>query len=447
LPTPPSTLHVCNLANVAYGYCKILRESGDQVRLLCHDIDHVMSQPEWDDQDLGLDDFPDENNFFDCRVPINLTRPEWYSRTDISYYSKTHVKLLSRLLPRWLKEVIRPWYLKLAYRPFLPSEAPHSKDDSVETKEYSTTDALKFRPYVNWFDRLSGDEDVVFAYVMAPVYTLLHHDRPYVAVEIGTMRDIPFEDSANGRMLRAAYRQADYVLITNPDVKKQADMLGLQRYSFCPHPVDEARFIPTYLPEYRAELLGYFPETELIGVAPARQNWDLKGNEKYLDALRLLRCERGLKVSVVIPTWGQDIARSKAYAAEIGIGDFVKWMPPVSEATLIKMYGSLDFVLDQFQLGVFGLITPKALSCGAVVITSYDTDLHDWCFSEHPPVLAANTPEQIAERISSLYSANLRGEISRSARDWFLRNHSKAVVRKVLLHAIDESTKNFKSAG
>lgn len=357
-----------------------------------------------------------------------------------------HVKLLSRLLPRWLKEAIRPWYLNLLYREVLPAEAPQPTGSSVDIKEYSTADALKFGPNINWFDSLSGDEDVVFAYVMAPVYALLHHDRPYVAVEIGTMRDIPFEDTANGRMLQAAYRQADYVLITNPDVKKQADVLGLQRYSFCPHPVDEERFVPTNIPDFRTELLDHFPDTELIGVAPARQNWDLKGNDKYLDALLLLRRERGLKVSIVIPTWGQDIERSKAYAAKIGIGDFVKWMPPVSEATLIKMYGSLDFVLDQFQLGVFGLITPKALSCGAVVITSYDKTLHDWCFVEHPPVLAANTPEEIAERISSLDSANLRAEISRSARDWFLRNHSKAVVRKVLLHAIDEASKNFQRA-
>jgi glycosyltransferase involved in cell wall biosynthesis len=445
LITTPSSLHICNLANVAYGNCKILKEAGSQVRLICHDIDHVMSQPEWDDQDLGLDDFPDENNFFDCRVPIKLTRPDWYCRKDIGFYSKPHVKVLSRLLPRWLKEAIRPWYLRLVYRSVLPSESHQQADRHVENKEYSTSDALKFGPNVNWLESLSGEEEVVFAYVMAPVYTLLHHDRPYVAVEIGTMRDIPFEDSANGRMLRAAYREADYVLITNPDVKKQADILGLQRYSFCPHPVDEDKFVPTRLPEFRTALLRHFPETDLIGVAPARQNWDLKGNYKYLDALRLLRFERGLKVSIVIPTWGQDIERSKAYATKIGVDSFVKWMPPVSETTLIKMYGNLDFVLDQFQLGVFGLITPKALSCGASVVTSYDRELHDWCFSEHPPILAASTAEEIANRIFSLVSTDRRAEISRSAREWFLRNHSKAVVRKVLLHAMGEAYKYFRA--
>ena len=40
------SLHLCNLANVAYGYAKILRAGGREADVRCHDIRHLMSQPE-----------------------------------------------------------------------------------------------------------------------------------------------------------------------------------------------------------------------------------------------------------------------------------------------------------------------------------------------------------------------------------------------------------------
>ena len=62
-PAWPRSLHVGNVANVAYGYAKILARHGAPVELICHDIHHLMSQPEWDDLALDPKDFPDENDF------------------------------------------------------------------------------------------------------------------------------------------------------------------------------------------------------------------------------------------------------------------------------------------------------------------------------------------------------------------------------------------------
>ena len=58
------TVHTSNIANVAYENCKILEQFGFPVELYCHDMTHIMSQPEWDDLDLDSKDFPDENNFY-----------------------------------------------------------------------------------------------------------------------------------------------------------------------------------------------------------------------------------------------------------------------------------------------------------------------------------------------------------------------------------------------
>lgn len=434
---------------MAYGFCKILKSGGDDVRLICHDIDHLMSQPEWDDQDLDFNNFPDENNFFISHTPVMLTRPQWYERVDIQYYQSKKIKFLSRFAPRIVKEVLRPYYYKF----FHSREVIVSREGEriVNSKcdiglSYREEDALKFSPHVAWLKKLSsGDESVIFAYVLSPIYAMLCHDKPIVAVEIGTMRDIPFENTSNGRMLAAAYRAADHVVITNPDVKAQADLLGLTSYSFCPHPVDEDRYKPLQDTVYYDSLLSDIPDTEWLGVAPARQNWQIKGNYKYIEALKILREKHNSKVSLVIPGWGQDIQKSKLYAQKLGVDRYIKWIPPVAESTLIKMYSTLDFVLDQFQLGVFGLITPKALACGGVVITSYNHDVHKWCFSEDPPLFAADSAASIVERILEVTVSRDRDGLREASRSWFMRHHSKQVVRNCLEYAAAEAIKNFET--
>ena len=47
-------LHLANIANVAYGYAKILREAGSAADVLCYDLGHILSLPEWADGDFEI---------------------------------------------------------------------------------------------------------------------------------------------------------------------------------------------------------------------------------------------------------------------------------------------------------------------------------------------------------------------------------------------------------
>ena len=86
---------------------------------------------------------------------------------------------------------------------------------------------------------------------------LLPPEKPFVAFEHSTMRTLPFEDSVRGRLLNLAYRVADYCVITNPDVVLSAKRLGLTRYRFIPHPIDETKYAPPAGPDtpLRKEIL------------------------------------------------------------------------------------------------------------------------------------------------------------------------------------------------
>jgi glycosyltransferase involved in cell wall biosynthesis len=458
------SLHVCNAANVAYGYCKILREAGHESDLRCHDITHLMSQPEWDDLPLDPDAFPDENNFFANHADLgDYRRPAWFqtppvlAQDPLSRGVRGVKQRVMNMLPAPVANRLRRWY----------RGASRSMDEGISAKaaeprfserfhflkeesrrygpEWQLTDEMLagFLPQARWLARQLNGHDVVVAYMIAPIYPMLLGTTPYVSVEIGTMRDIPFDGSAIGKLLAMAYRLSDHVLITNPDVIQQARQLGLERYTFCPHPVDEDRFRPADDDSpLRSELCARHGADFLL-FAPARQNWPIKGNDRIFRAFARLLAH-GVRAVLLVPAWGTELDRSRQLVSELGLGDRVVWLRPMSEPLMVQYYQACDAVLDQFQLGVFGLITCKALACGVPVVTSYDEKHHQGCFAEHPPLLRATTEDDIFAALRGLAENRWRGrEIGAASRRWVERHHSKAVVRARLQEIMSAAGAHF----
>jgi glycosyltransferase involved in cell wall biosynthesis len=363
------------------------------------------------------------------------------------------------LSPR-LKAYLRPLYreLQMVLTPRKQELAPPErtfKERAQElirlSKEYGpewevTHEMLStWRPHAAWLGRQLQEHAVTVGYVFAPIYAMIHGNTPCVAVEIGTMRDIPFDGTSNGKLLSLAYRLADEVVITNPDVIQAARRLGLERYRFCPHPVDETIFCPPQgEPPLRRELQGRSGCNFLL-FAPARQNWEIKGNDRYLRAFAELG-RRGVKATLIIPAWGTEIDRSKKLCQELGIAERVAWVAPMCERVMVKYYQAVDAVLDQFQLGVFGLITCKAMACGQTVITSYDDPIHRWCFAEPPPLMPGRNESEILEAMLALHADRGKGKaMGVAARTWIERHHSAKVVCTILEAAMCDAIEHFGS--
>lgn len=482
----PATLHACNLANVAYGYVKILREFDYPAEVRCHDLQHLMSQPEWDDLELCADDFPDEWNFHNNRADLGAyQRPDWYRSQSVAPFvfqdpgdviqpPRTWRRDARQAVTRFLQGPARAGWrriplsartrlyplINLAHWMFLLSTCSESlrryreflKRNRIRVRMLAEASArygrewrvskyelARFQPHAWWLHRQMNGHDVLFAYVLAPIYAMLLEEQPWISIEIGTMREIPFDGTDIGRMLALAYRRSPHVLITNPDVVNQARRLGVRSYSFCPHPLDEDAMAPVF---GRSALRGELEQrygADLVIFAPARQNWAIKGNDRYLRAYAEL-LKRGVKAVLIIPGWGQEVERSQVLCRDLGIDDRVAWIRPQSEQVLIKYYQAADLVLDQFVLGVFGLTTPKAMACGAVVLTSYDRAMHDWCFPEHPPLVACRSEQEIFEAMYVLAKdPGRRQALARASREWVCRHHSKRVVRQLLSDAMDKA--------
>lgn len=412
-------LHIGNIANNAYNNAKFLRRKGVEVDVLCYDYTHVMAQPEWEDAEF--EEQPDEFSprWQDCHLN-GFQRPTWFIQERLAgppggkhwFRGQTRLIRLFRDPMQWIQ--VLPRYLDCCSSGSLPR--PHFLD------------VLRVYPSRTWFQKWFEGYDLIQAYATEAIHAwMFAPERPYVAFEHGTMREIPFENSARGRLLTLAYRKAARVLITNPDVITSAQRLGLKNFQFIPHPVDETKYRPVRT-SLRDRLVNQY-QTDLILFSPSRHNWVLKGNDLLLKGFARLLESIPHKPILILSEWGQEVDLSKRLIETLGVGARVVWTPPLNKMKLIAYYNAADVVLDQFTIGTFGTVTPEAMACGKPVVLHFNRQVHEWCFPEMPPVVTARTDEEIFTRLMELSDdPECRAAIGHAAREWVVKHHGWELV-------------------
>lgn len=413
-------LHVGNIANNAYNNAKFLRRKGVHSDVLCYGYTHVMGQPEWEDAEF--EGQPDEFH------------PQW-DQLDLGGFRRPSWFMQDELLPRipkrkkWFKGQFflehllkKPMLIAKAWPTYLESRATNSRPRP------RLIDVLKVFPNRRQFEKWYDGYDLIQAYATEPIHAwMFGQGRPYVAFEHGTMRHIPFEASGTGRLLTLAYRRAAKVIITNPDVIAAARRLGLNKFVFIPHPVDETKYCTRPTP-VRSQLVNRY-QTDLVFFAPSRHNWVLKGNDVLIRAFARFVKGSTRKPLLIVSEWGQEVAESQRLIQELGVGDRVVWTPPLNKMRLIEYYNAADLILDQFTIGTFGTVTPEAMACEKPVLLHFDRQVHEWCYAEMPPVISARTEDQIFRQLIELCADHARRKaIGQSSREWIVKYHGWELV-------------------
>jgi len=97
-------------------------------------------------------------------------------------------------------------------------------------------------PYEHFYHslkRLLQEYDIIQGYSTDPFWPLLCDKRPYIGYEHGTLRDIPYAATRQGRVTTLGYALADGVFITNGDCRPAITRLGLSNAVPMIHPIDE----------------------------------------------------------------------------------------------------------------------------------------------------------------------------------------------------------------
>lgn len=273
--------------------------------------------------------------------------------------------------------------------------------------------------------------DLVLAYGASTFWPMLA-DVPFLALEHGTLRRIPFDSNPTGRRTALSYHLAEHVFVTNLDCLDNARRLAAGTVSLVnhPYPEDHVCHIPAD-PGCRQRLYQQL-DADFLVFFPTRHDWidgagdAEKCNDVFLRAFARLR-RAGLRIGLVCCRWGANVAASERLLEQEGVARFVRWEDPLGAIGFARMVKTCDLVADQFKLGAFGGIFFKSLAIGAAVCTRLDESLCQQRYGETPPALNCHGEDEIFQKLrDACANPDQLKALAQAGRAWIKTHHRGA---------------------
>lgn len=464
---PPRILHIGNVGNYAYANAKMMREIGIEADVIDPDFYHIMASPEWHEtmvaEDHGDDYFPrwsrsglwlyERPDWF-MQAPWDFTFRWLNARARKARREEKRMRFAAGVARRMVTgDMPEPlhWlltgeddfarFIRRGFR-WVARHATNNGETKKEERHSAQIGAVPARhpaaaaampgpdaPAVSYApaaqpidpDQITPSSlqyvidhraliepalasyDVIHGYALGAMYPAALGLTNWVAMELGTIRGLPFEDSDLGRITRWLYRRSPHVFITNFDSVDAAGELNIpaSRQHKVTHPYD-ARIPARFAAQFEAS--GFTPADRPYFLAPARHHWAegnrsiLKGNDVYLRGAAI--AAKLADFELVLIDWGVDTEKSRTLIAELGLSDRVRWMKPHSRKALWPYYMNATGIIDQFAVSAFGGVALDTMSLGRRLITRMDDEEAErFPTDAHAPVLAAETPDEVAARM------------------------------------------------
>ncbi len=260
--------------------------------------------------------------------------------------------------------------------------------------------------------------DLIHTYVELPIFGLLSR-RPFIAHTQGSdMKELAFERSIKGMLLRRAYHKAKAVIFFQPHHLPLIQKLKLNNAIFIAPPWDVNRFSPKQAGTKQND-------EKIVIFHPTAQIWRLKGNDKFIKAFVRL-CKERDDVYLYLIERGEDLDRAKDLLTEPLQNGKVHFIHgPLKQSGLVEYYNMCDIIADQFTLGSVGSIGWETLSCKKPLLAFIHSELYARTYGEAPPIVNVNDEDSIYDALCKLItSRSLREEIGEASRQWITRYHS-----------------------
>lgn len=294
--------------------------------------------------------------------------------------------------------------------------------------------------------KLFGLYDVVQMYATFPIIPLLCGFERFAAYEHGTIREIPFEENAQGRICAIGYKLSPAVFVTNSDNLLAAERLGLDdKQVYClPHAFDTEKLFhfghenkDRYAP----------PVDKVVFFSPARQHWKdkdpsmAKGNDYVFHAVHALKNE-GYTFTLELVEWGRDVKDSKQLIGELGIDDYIVWVPTMKKRNIWLKYMSVHAVIDQLLLPALGGVGFESMALGRRLLTAMDMELGERFFGAPPPVFDIRDTQSVKEAMRGIIEDPQDcGGIGNDAREWIRGYHSSDKICQIQVNAYSKILK------
>ncbi|MES2949214.1 MAG: hypothetical protein V4858_11810 [Pseudomonadota bacterium] len=326
-------------------------------------------------------------------------------------------------------------------------------DEFPEREDVLTHDDLAdYQSTTERWLQLFSYYDVVIGYSTDGIYPLLT-GTPFFAFEHGTIREIPYQATSQGRNAAMTYRNAEHVFVTNFDCLKSANTLAPGRFTLINHPYDEDHGERVTGWEDLKWRLRLDLDSDFVCLFPTRHDWVPgtgyadKANDVFLLALADLR-KAGFRVGAVCCDWGANVAQSKELIAKTGLASHVSWVKPLAMMQFEQMARACDLVADQFKLGAFGGIVFKAMAVGAPILTYLNEARLLEQYAEVPPVVNCATQSSIVEKLGALCASPDRLiTLGSASRAWMKRYHGKRDTVNLQLKQFRKLTEKHVLAG
>lgn len=147
-----------------------------------------------------------------------------------------------------------------------------------------------------------------------------------------------------------------------------------------------------------------------------------KGNDRFLKGI-FTALQYGADLHCDIAFRGPDKHVAKKWIDESGHSERFSWFDEVNQSQLQDMIITADIVVDQFEVGGFGLIALEAMNAGTAVLIYLDQEYLSAQYGEiSVPVVNLRDPDEISNYFLNSNKMDLH-RLGIRAKEWVKNNH------------------------
>ncbi|MBN3038368.1 MAG: glycosyltransferase family 4 protein [Candidatus Omnitrophica bacterium] len=289
------------------------------------------------------------------------------------------------------------------------------------------------------------------AFSMREIYYLLGSFLPPV-INVTTGSDITelaIAKGVLGMLYRHYLKKSDLTWLANyPWALSNVQTLKLKNTFFLPFPVDTDFYGLAREDKIRTD-------GKMVLFHPSNLDWgekdnkpgrhSTKGNDRFLKAA-IKAIKEGLPAQVIMLDRGPDKELAKEIVARSGVAERFVFRPQMDRDELIRSYINADVVVDQFDLGGWGVIALEAMACARPVMVYVDRSCADMMYGEEPPVLNCHTEDEIYSQLWRCQDMHYRTETGEKAAQWVKKHHQWGAATDKLLGYCRQVIKGDKNA-